>query len=193
MGLIFRLFALLGLFFSLGLLALIAIVGYVLIAGGSSRPDCTTAPGNAFELATKSLSFDVKLASFLAARGRAPLESVSFDEVEAAARAARYFGERTDRISDVMVCFEGGEAEGFLRVDTVYGRQIGVQGKGTLDLSGRHPRVALSSARVAGIPLPGFVRRPLIDLINDQLTGVAVVAPLALRFEPDGAVMTIDR
>jgi hypothetical protein len=189
--LLFRLIALAGLLFSLLLVAAVALIGYWLIEGGGDPPSCAPAPGNAFESAARSLAFDAKLATFLVANAREQDTSASFGEDEAAARAANYFEGRSDRVSDVRVCFERGSAEGFMNVDVIFGRSIGVSARGDIDLTGEHPRVDLSSASAAGVGLPTPLRDRVEDLINDELAGLRVLMPLQLAFEPDEARLTV--
>lgn len=189
MGLIFRLLRLLGLLFTLLLAGVIAIAGYVLVAGAGSPPPCASEAGSTLQTASKSLAFDARLSGFVLAGGRAPLTSVSFDESEAASRAAVYLDSHVSRVSGVAVCFEDGSAQGFLRIDTGIGRKLGVSAKGALDLSGEHPRLRLSSARVAGVGLPGIVRGRLEDEANRYLADVAVGFPMVLSFTPDHVVL----
>jgi hypothetical protein len=189
MGLIFRLFALVGLLFTLGIFALVGIVGYLYFAGGASRPDCASPPSTAAEQARQSVAFDSRLAVFIASGGRAP-PAVTFDEAGAQARAELYLSERTDLISDLALCFEEGKATGFLRIDAPLGRKLGVRAEGTLDLSGEHPVLVLSSASAAGIGAPGFLRGRIEDAVNDELRSLQLGFPLTLQFGADQATLS---
>jgi len=179
--LILRLFALAGLLSSLAVLAVVGLGGYLLVAGGAERPDCADAGSNPLDKAAKSIVFDAKLAAFMTAGASRALDSVEFDEAESAARAERYFADRTDRISDVALCFREGKATGFLRIDTALGRKLGVKAEGIVDLSGDHPMVRLTSASAGGIGAPGFLRGQVEDAINEELQGIEMAFPMALR------------
>ena len=190
MGLIFRLLRLLGLLFTLLLAGAIATAGYVVVAGAGSPPACASGADSTLQTAAKSLAFDSRLSGFVLAGGRAPPTGVSFDESEAASRAAVYLDSRASRVSGVAVCFEDGSAQGFLRIDTAIGRKLGVSAKGALDLSGEHPRLRLSSARVAGVGLPGIVRGRLEHEANHYLEDLTVAFPMVLSFTPDHVALT---
>jgi hypothetical protein len=190
-GLIFRILGLVGFFVTAAFLAAIAAVGYLAFAGAGSPPSCASTAGSAVQAAAATVRFDATLAAFLATGGRAPVTSASFSESETSARAQAYFDGRTDRVSDVAVCFEDGEASGFLRVETLFGRKLGVGGRGALDLSGEHPRLRLASASVAGIPLPGFLRRQVQDRVDDELGGIDLGLRLALTFRQDEATLAL--
>jgi hypothetical protein len=123
MGLIFGLIRLATLLFTMLFVTGIALIGFLVIAGGGTKPACATTAAGPLGLATKAIAFDTKVAGLAG-----PLTSVTFDEAETSARAEVYFGSRTDRISDVAVCFEDGSATGFLRVDAIFGRKVAVQG-----------------------------------------------------------------
>ncbi len=187
--LIFRLLALVGALFTLLLLLVVAAAGYLIIAGPGSAPDCAPGPSGALGRAAQSIAFDAKLAAFVASGGRG-IQSLTFDEEEASARAATYLAGQTGRISDVSLCFEDGGARGFMRVETVLGHKIGIEGKGTVDLKVAHPRIDLKSATVGGLGLPGFLLGPLEASVNDELTAVTVAFPLSVTTAEDEATVT---
>jgi hypothetical protein len=188
---IFRIFGLIGFLVTMALLSSIAAAGYILFAGSGTPPSCASTAGSGAEAAAEAVRFDVTLAALVSTGGRPPVASASFGESETSARAQAYFDSRTDRISGVAVCFEDGEASGFLRVETLFGRKLGVGGRGALDLSGEHPRLQLASASVAGIPLPGFLRRQVEDRVDEELNGIDLGLRLALTFRPDEATLAL--
>ena len=76
-----------------------------------------------------------------------------------------------------------------MKLDTIFGRDVGVRAKGAVDLTGDHPHVDLSSARFAALPVPGFVTNWVEDLINDQLDDVIVAFPMQVAFSEDEATL----
>jgi hypothetical protein len=189
-GLIFRLFGFIGLLFTLGVIGLAGIAGYFLLAGGASRPDCAAPETGVFESSVASLTFDARLAAFVASGGQAPVSEAAFDETEATARSRRFFEDRTDRVSDIALCFEDGKAIGFLRLETAFGRKVGVRAGGRLDLSGPHPVLRLTHTSAAGIPAPGFLRGEIEDIVNRELEDLTLVFPMRLWLTEGQATLT---
>jgi hypothetical protein len=190
MGLIFRLVGLVGLLLTLGVLGLAGIAGYFLLAGGASRPDCAAPETGVLESAAASLAFDARLTAFVATGGRPPVSGATFEETEAAARAERFFEDRTDRISDIALCFEDGKATGFVRFETAFGRKVGVRAEGTLDLAGDHPVLRLTHTSAAGVPAPGFLRGEIEDVVNRELKEITLVFPMQLMLSEGEATLT---
>jgi hypothetical protein len=180
MGFLFRLIKLAALLISLSVVALVALVAYVLFKGGAEPPGCASAGAGADISASRA--FDTKLSQFLDSGGRT---TVTVTELEAAARASRFFEEQSGRIRDISICFEPGQAEGFLRIDTSLGDGLGVQARGTLDLSGEHPRLELTSARAAGITIPGILEGTVESAVNDALNEIVLKFPMKLNFGTD--------
>jgi hypothetical protein len=189
--LIFRLLRLGFFVATLAVLLLVGAVAYFVIEGGAEPPDCATRAPVGFEQAAKSLAFDAKMATFLRTSGRLPPSNLRIPEDEAAARASTYLEGQSERVSDIAICFRDGRAEGFARVDTAFGRRIGVKAEGTLDLSGEHPRLRLHSASSGVLSAPGFARGALEDAINEELRNIRLVTPLALTFSEDEAALSL--
>jgi hypothetical protein len=185
-------FGLLRLAFALATLAVIAVIavaGYLLLAGSGDAPSCASRPPENFDRAARVIAFDAKLSDFLRAGGAGPAAIAGFGEDETEARAQVFFDGRTDRISDIAVCFEDGSARAFARLDTVLGRQVGVNAGGYMDLSGEHPRVRISGARVAGISLPGPGRRAVEDQLNRELEDIDLDFPMSLTMSQDAVTL----
>jgi hypothetical protein len=185
-----RLLRLVALAFTLAVLAVIGLGGYLLFAGGGSRPDCAPPEGTQLAKVTQSIAFDVKVAGFLVASQGGFLQSISLSESESAARAESYFDSRISGFSDVAFCFEDSGASGFVRVNAFLGRKIGINGTGSLDLSGQHPRLRLDSARIAGVSLPGPLRKRIESRANHELDDIPIFIPLNVTFSKNLATLT---
>jgi hypothetical protein len=65
-----------------------------------------------------------------------------------------------------------------------------VEGKGRLDLADGRARLHLTSARVAGIGLPGFLLHPVETGLNSELASLEIESPLFLSIADDRATLT---
>jgi hypothetical protein len=189
--LIFRLLRLAFVGITLALVVLIGAVAYLMIDGGAEPPECATPAPEGFERSVRSLAFDARLATYFATSGRLPAADFNIDEAEAGARASSYLEGRTDRVTDMAICFRDGRAQGFARVETVLGGRIGVKAQGTLDLSGEHPRLRLDSANAGPLSAPGFAREALEDAINEELRDIRLTRHLGLAFSEGQAALSL--
>jgi hypothetical protein len=100
---------------------------------------------------------------------RGQTTSLSLNESEVTSAVLTFAG--TDRIRDVTVCFFGdGEAEARLMLDIPGLPDRVVKIRGSVDLSGEHPRVKLSDADLGGLGL--LMSLGAQGAIEDVINGV---------------------
>ncbi len=90
--------------------------------------------------------------------------SFTVTDSEATSQTRLFLAETGAPINDVRVCFVpgGGDVNGTLSPPV--GPDLAVRVRGSVDLSGRHPRVSIDSVRVGA--LPSFVARPFLGLVS---------------------------
>ncbi|HEU4759641.1 MAG TPA: hypothetical protein VFT91_06625 [Dehalococcoidia bacterium] len=170
---IFRIFS-----FILGILIFlvifVAVVNVILaLVGDPGRCDAAgrtidISPANADAFQTKWDQFDDTL-------GRGQATTASFNESEITSRGRRYLeDENNTPIKDLLVCIRGGYGEASGSIDTPLGLNAKVKVKGTMDLTGAHPKAVIDDISIGVIP--GFLVDPvkgwLEDLIDNQLDNI---------------------
>jgi len=97
--------------------------------------------------------------------------SFTVTDSEATSRTREFLAQTDAPVSGVRVCFVPGGSDINGKISTPFGPAVDVRVKGSVDLSGRHPRASVDSIRVGA--LPSFVTRPfrgLVTRIIDQQT-----------------------
>lgn len=163
---------------SAGVVATAAIVavlvgGFFFLFRGSSFEGCALGPGQqpTTELPQRTLveMFETRWAELQTLLSGGSAATVSYSNAEATARARSYLDQRTDRIDDLIVCFEPGKARAGGSLKGVLGRDIGVVAEGTMDFSGEYPEVRLTHVRTGVVPLPPPLRSRVEDMVNREL------------------------
>lgn len=102
--------------------------------------------------------------------------SFRVSDSEATSQSRVYLAEADAPIRDVRICFVPGAADANGTISPPIGPNIAVRVKGSVDLSGEHPRTRIDSLRIGG--LPGFVTHPFLGpmerLINDQANQIVL-------------------
>ena len=107
--------------------------------------------------------------------GRGQPTSVTLTESEVTSAVLTFTN--TDRTSDVTVCFFGnGEGEASLKLDIPGLPDRVVKVRGSVDLSGEHPRVRLSDADLGGlgILMELGAKQAIEDVVNGLLAAVVL-------------------
>ncbi len=108
-----------------------------------------------------------------------------FDESEATSRARLWVTEHDVPVSDLFVCFtiEGGSASGKVDVPFFPG-DVDVRVRGTLDLTGEHPKADIENIDVGGLPGPlnDLAERFVDELIDDQTKQIELRHDYGLSF-----------
>ncbi len=151
----------------LGLGVLLAVAGSPGKCGGGR--DLTVNPQLANDYEQRWLALNAQLTM-----GRPA--SFTVNDSEATSQSRIFLAESGAPITDVRVCFVPGAADANGTISPPIGPDIAVRVKGSIDLSGLHPRAHIDSVRVGG--LPGFIARPFLGpierLIDDQANQIVL-------------------
>ena len=181
----------------IGFLVVMTVVGTVaavaLVLAESSRIEgCELADGA--EVAVQhdpalAAAFQSKLDGVIAALEAGQPVSVSFSNDEVSSRATTYLAGQRALIEDVTVCFEPGLARASATFADLLGRDVTVQVEGSVDLSGDHPRLQLSSVKAGKLPLVGPLRDLVESRINDVLDDLPLDHTLNVSSDYDAALV----
>ena len=83
---------------------------------------------------------------------------------EATSQTRLFLAETGAPISDVRVCFVPGGSDVNGTLSPPIGPELRVRVRGSVDVSGRHPRASIDSVRIGA--LPSFVARPFLGLVS---------------------------
>ena len=166
-------------------LPLAAIAFFVLAIVGS--PGSCEAEGRPIAAEpSQAVSFQEELDQLKATLDAGQVATVVLDDREVTSRA-RLWGEEHDLpISDIVVCFsaEGGAASGkidipFLPVD------VDVLIRGTVNLTGEHPEIAIEEIEVGGLPGPvaDRVKVVITSLLEEQTEELELSHNYGVAFE----------
>ena len=119
--------------------------------------------------------------------------SVTFSEKEVTSRAAEYLKEKNAPLDDLTVCFHNGEAEARAKAKLPALGDLPLLGgafdtrvrvRDTIDMSGEHPRIRISS--IDGGNLPDFatnrIKSEVENAVNDRLTNLGLAQKLTVTF-----------
>ena len=118
--------------------------------------------------------------------------SFTVTDSEATSQSRLFLAEADAPIADVRVCFVTGAADANGTISPPIGPDIAVRVKGSVDLSGQHPRARIDSIRIGG--LPGFVARPFLGpierLIDDQADQIELDHRISVQLTDGQAVIS---
>ncbi len=120
-------------------------------------------------------SFQTKWDQFDASLDAGQAASVTLAESEVSSRARRYLEDENDTpVKDVLVCIRAGYGEASGSIDTPVGLEAKVKVRGTMDLTGDHPKATIEEIDIGGIPdfLIGPVEGWIEELIDNQLDDI---------------------
>jgi hypothetical protein len=177
------------------LVPLVIFVAPIVIVGGALLLAFKGSPGNCGS--GRPLQPDTALAQSYQQRwtafegqlsaGQPATLTVTGDE--ATARLRQFLGETDAPVDDVRLCFEPGGADISGRISSPLGGDIAVRVRGSVDLSGPHPKTRFDSIRIGG--LPSFVtapfRRMVTRIIDEQSRQVELDHRLNVQLT-DGSV-----
>ena len=163
------------------------VVGGLVLAGGvvlaalffafgpELVTDCGQEHRRVFVDAELGTLTEAQVAEFGDTLGRGQPTSLTLTESEVTSAVLTFAS--TDRISDVTVCFFGnGEGEASLKLDIPGLPDRVVRVRGSVDLSGEHPRVRLSDADLGGlgILMELGAKQAIEDVVNGLLSEVSL-------------------
>ena len=141
--------------------AFVVAVGALAASGGPSP--CTPGGGPITVDAGNSASFQQKWdAMDLTLDGGTPA-SAQFNESEISSRAKTYLDEHDVGFSDPQVCIYADEGEGTATF-SMFGIDVKVSVRGTMDLTGDHPKANIDEMEVGNVP--GFMLAPVEGAVN---------------------------
>jgi hypothetical protein len=187
------------LFASLGVLATAAIValivgGFLVLFQSPEFEGCRLAPGEppTTELPSRSLVeiFETRWAELQAALLGGSTATVSYSNAEATARARSYLDEHTDRIDNLVLCFEPGKAKARGDIRAFLGRKVGVVAEGRMDFSGDYPEVRLSRVKTGALPFPVPMRRLVEREVNRELRDLVLRHDFSATFDYNKVTVT---
>jgi hypothetical protein len=101
--------------------------------------------------------------------------TLSVSDEEATARLRQFLDTNDAPVQDARLCFTNGGADVSGKISSPMGWDVAVRVRGSVDLSGAHPKTHIDSIRIGG--MPSFVTRPftglvtrIIDHESDQVT-----------------------
>ena len=189
----------------------VVIFGILAGSGGPDEPPGTcrnpgSGPGSVPLPALRDLATTAALAqawqerwdSFRAQQGA----SVAFEESDVTSRADQWLKDEDVPLKHVTVCFYDGEAEARATAEVPGASDIPLFGgvfetevsaRGTIDLSGEHPRIDFTDLDAGS--LPGFATGPLEDdlesLVNDELDKLTLDRPYNVTFTETRAEISV--
>jgi hypothetical protein len=162
-----------GVVVSLFVLALIFAGVLVALAAIGGPGTCTPGGGPTTIDAANAAAFRGKWDTLNAALASGTISSARFSESELSSRADEYLKQEDAPLKDPRVCLhnEAGEATGRF---AFLGFNVKFKIKGTMRLSGKHPKAQVDSIEIGNVP--GFLTAPaekLLDrALDDVLNGV---------------------
>ena len=153
----------LGIILSIVLLAVlsVAVVGALAVTGGPSA--CTPGDGPITVDAANSTSFQQKWDALNATLDSGAAGSTTFSESELSSRADTYLRKHDAGFNHPRVCVHNGSGEASATFSFL-GFDMKVKVKGTVDLTGRHPKAKAQHVDVGNIP--GFLTGPAQKVVN---------------------------
>jgi hypothetical protein len=146
----------------IGLVVLFAVVVGALAATGKPS-DCTPGDGPIVVDAAHSDAFKQKWDGFSKILDAGSTSSVTVTESEISSRADTYLKQKGAPIKEPRVCIHDGSGEAQAKISFA-GLTAHFKVKGTLDLSGSHPKAKIDSMEVGNVP--GFLLKPVRSYIN---------------------------
>jgi hypothetical protein len=186
-----RLLALLLLLIVIGV-PLAAVILLILAVTGS--PGSCVPEGRTIDISfEKAVAFQTKWDQLDAALDAGQVSTVVFDDSETTSRAREWIAEHDVPADDVYICFEAGRGSGSGKIDVpFFPGDVDVLVRGTLDLTGEHPKIKIDDIEAGGLPGPltdlmeGFV----IDLVDDESEDLTLQHDYGIAFDDGTATLT---
>lgn len=142
--------------------------------------------------ASLSAAYDERWRAFNAQLTSGQPASVTVSDSEATSRARQFLLHTGAPVRSLRLCFvpAGGDVNATL--DTPFGADVDVRVKGSVDVSGRHPKAQIDSIEIGG--MPSFVTRPFRGLvtriIDEQTNQIELDHRLTVDVRDGQAVIT---
>ena len=148
-------------------------IGALAITGGPS--DCTPGGGTITIDAAHSDAFKQKWKGFNDLLDAGTASSVTLTESEISSRADTYLRAKDAPIKQPRACIHDGNAEGQAKISFL-GLTIKFKVKGTMDLTGAHPKAKIDSMEIGNVPgwLLSPARKAVNSAIDDELNKVTL-------------------
>ena len=204
-------FVLLALFIAGSLTVVVAgVVIFAILAasGGSDEPaGACRAGGDGASDDLRDVQTDPALAQtwqerWDAFRAQAASGSISFGESEVTSRANEWLDDEDIPLKKITVCFHNGEAEARATAEVPVAGDIplfggafetDVSARGTIDLSGEHPRIDITDIDAGSLPgfATGLVEDDIESLVNEELEQFTLNRPYDVSFTETQAEIAV--
>jgi hypothetical protein len=169
-------------------LGLLFVVAVGALAATGKPADCTPGDGPIVVDTAHADAFKVKWDGFSKVLDAGSPSSVSLTESEISSRADTYLRQKGAPIKAPRVCIHDGDGDAQAQISFL-GLTVHFKVKGTLDLSGGHPKAKIDSMEVGNVP--GFLLKPVRSYINraidSQLNSVTLDHHYTLTLKPGQA------
>jgi hypothetical protein len=171
MGIVMLLFGLAVLF--------VVVVGALAVTGGPA--DCTPGDGPIVVDAAHSDAFKQKWKGFNDVLDARSPSSVTLTESEISSRADSYLKTKNAPLKEPRACIHDGSGEGQAKISFL-GLTTKFKVKGTLDLTGAHPKAKIDSMSVGNVP--SWLISPARSYINRAIDSELNSVTLDHRYAP---------
>jgi hypothetical protein len=170
-----------GFILSIVLLAVlfIVVVGTLAVTGGPGA--CTPGDGPITVDAANSTSFQQKWDALNATLDGGAAGSTTLSESELSSRADTFLRQHDVGFNHPRVCVHNGSGEGSATFSFL-GFDMKVKVRGTVDLTGRHPKAKIQHMDVGNIP--GFLTGPAQKAVNRAIDSALDDVDLHHRYAP---------
>jgi hypothetical protein len=191
---IFRPLRLLALFLLLVVIGVPLAAVVLLILAVTGSPGSCVPEGRTISISPeRAASFQAKWDQLDAALDAGQVSTVVFDDSEVTSRARRWIDEHDVPASDVYICFEAQRGSGSAKIDVpFFPGDVDVLVRGTLDLTGEHPKIKIDEIEAGGLPgqltdlMEGFV----INLVDDESNDLTLDHDYGITFGDGEATLT---
>lgn len=152
-----------GLFLVIVMLAVafVVVFGVLAVTGGPAA--CTPGDGPITVDATNSASFQQKWDALTATLNAGAPGDAAFNESEISSRADTYLKQHNVGFHNSRVCIHNGSGEGSATFSFA-GLHVKVKVRGTVDLSGPHPKAKIAHMDIGNVP--SFLSAPAERVVN---------------------------
>ena len=173
--------ALTGIFSLIVLLVVLffVITSLFLITGGPSQ--CTPGDGAITVDSANAKSFKTKWDALDASLSAGTPAGASFSESELSSRAQEFVDESNAPFKDVRICIHNGYGEGTADL-SVIGIGVKFKVKGSVDLSGTHPKAHIDDIEAGSVP--GFIVGAIDRLIKNAVGSALDDIDLKHKYTP---------
>jgi hypothetical protein len=159
--------------------AFVVVFGVLAATGGPGA--CSPGDGPITVDAANSASFQQKWDALSATLGGGAPGSATFNESELSSRADTFLKQHDVGFHDSRVCIHSGSGEGSATFSFL-GFDVKVKVRGTVDLSGRHPKAKIDHMDIGNVP--GLLTGPAEKVVSRAIDSALDDVDLNHRYTP---------